>query len=439
MSETQFAWQRRIRSETALLKLFGLSMTLVFAGGFAAWASFAPLQGAAVASGTVAAAGRNIQIQHLEGGILRQFMVREGDHVSRDQTVMVLDDTTARTEYQRLVKQAMILQTRIARLSAERDGRDAFEVSFTDEQQHFATEIASVLNEERKEFAARLARFQSERLILGQRVTRLNESLDGLKAQKKAVSDQIAVIEDEASRIKALLDRGLAVRSDHANLVRILADLLGQRGSLDAEIAGSATQIAEAQEQIERQMTQRIEEAVTRLNETRVAFADAEEKMRAAAAVLERTIIRSRVDGVVVNSIYNIAGNVISPGEKIMEILPTSETPLVEARLRPTDIDAVKKGQEARLRFVALNTRLTPEVGARVETVSADRLIDPATHEPYYRAVLRIDGELPPGLTVAELHPGMPVEAFIGTGERTFFEYLVKPISDSASRAFREE
>ncbi|UFS80044.1 HlyD family efflux transporter periplasmic adaptor subunit (plasmid) [Rhizobium sp. T1470] len=140
-----------------------------------------------------------------------------------------------------------------------------------------------------------------------------------------------------------------------------------------------------------------------------------------------------------VSSIYNFVGNVISPGEKVMEILPTTSRPLVEARLQPNDIDAVHKGQEARLRLTALNARLTPEVDAVVEQVSADRLIDETTHQPYYRALLRIADPLSAAITANDLHPGMPVEAFITTGDRTFFEYLSKPVLDSMQRAFVEE
>ena len=439
MSDTQFRWQARIVSSSdRLISIGGISVA-IFAGTFALWAGFVPLNGAALATGTVAAAGRNIQIQHLEGGILRQLLVREGDRITRGQTVLLLDDTAAAAEHKRLVKQLMILRAQIARLSAERDGLDAFVSTFPADLVPYVPEIQPVLDEEQKEFSARLARHRSEHSILGQRVERLNKTLEGLRMQRDAVTEQVEVIREEVGRIKSLLDKGLAIRSDYTDLMRVHADLLGQYGALDAEIAATAKQIAEAEEQIERQKTQRVEEAVTKLNETRVSLADAEERVRAARAVWDRTQIRSPVDGVVVNSIYNVAGNVISPGEKIMEILPKTDVPLVEARLRPTDIDAVKVGQSARLRFVALNARLTPEVGAKVLHISADRIIDQATQEPYYRTILRIDGELPLGLDANELHPGMPVEAYISTGERTFLEYLVRPIIDSASRAFTEE
>lgn len=145
------------------------------------------------------------------------------------------------------------------------------------------------------------------------------------------------------------------------------------------------------------------------------------------------------VDGIVVSAVYNAPGSVISPGEKLIEILPTISRLLVEARLHPRDIDAVRPGQAARLRFSALNARLTPEVAATVVEVSADRLLDQKTGEPYYRAKLHITDDLPKEVDADQIYPGMPVEAFITTGERTFFEYLAKPVADSFSRAFVEE
>jgi HlyD family secretion protein/epimerase transport system membrane fusion protein len=170
----------------------------------------------------------------------------------------------------------------------------------------------------------------------------------------------------------------------------------------------------------------------------RTNLADIEERMRAAQAVLQRTTITAPAAGIVVSSTYNSQGSVIGPGEKIMEILPTSSGLIVDAKLRPKDIDQVHVGQQAKLRLSALNTRLTPEVPATVSEISADRLIDQATHEPYFRAKLKITDALPAGVKREQLYPGTPVDAFISTGDRTFFEYLVRPMMDSFARAFRE-
>nr|WP_292132156.1 HlyD family efflux transporter periplasmic adaptor subunit [Mesorhizobium sp.] len=161
--------------------------------------------------------------------------------------------------------------------------------------------------------------------------------------------------------------------------------------------------------------------------------------MAAAQAILSRTTVRSPTDGIVVSAVYNSPGAVVAPGEKVIEILPTSSNLIVEAKLSPHDIDSVHAGQSARLKLTALNTRLTPDVDATVINVSADRLMDENTHEPYYRAKLRITENLPAPVTAEQLYPGMPVEAFISTGDRTFFEYLLRPVLDSFHRAFVEQ
>jgi HlyD family type I secretion membrane fusion protein len=208
---------------------------------------------------------------------------------------------------------------------------------------------------------------------------------------------------------------------------------------VESEIASAAVQVVEAHQQIERLATQRVEQAVTRLNEIRTELADFEEQMLAAQAVLDRTVIRAPVDGIVVSSVYNSRGSVIGPGERVMEILPTTQDLIVDARLQPQDIDAIQIGQPARLRLSALNARLTPEVEGEVLQISADRLIDEVTGVPYYRAKIRITDELPPEVSREQLYPGMPVETFIATGERTLVEYLVRPVLDAFSLAFREE
>ncbi|WP_245461294.1 HlyD family type I secretion periplasmic adaptor subunit [Rhizobium sp. WSM1325] len=404
------------------------------------WGATAPIAGAAVAAGTVAAAGRNIHMQHLEGGIVREMHAREADHVRKGDTVMVLDDTVAKTQLNRLVKQWVSLSARIQRLAAERDGAETFKAEIHDEAIIPLTSgLTQIIDEEQKEFEARFARFRSEQLILHQRLDQLDETRNGLRQQKAAIEKQSSIIKDELARKQGLLDRGLINRSDYTELLRIDAELLGQMAALTSEQATTGSQIAEADEQIERQKTQRVEDAVTKLTETRSTLRDVQEQVAAALEVLQRTVIRAPTDGIVVTSLYNVIGNVIAPGEKIMEILPTTKRPLVEARLQPIDIDVIHIGQRARLRFSALNARLTPEVDATVQQVSADRLIDQATQQPYYRALLEITEALPASVPVDQLYPGMPVEAFISTGDRTFFDYLSQPLFDSARHAFIEE
>ncbi|MBX5214019.1 HlyD family type I secretion periplasmic adaptor subunit [Rhizobium sp. NLR10a] len=433
-----FDWQDRLHLSPSSPAILGYLAITVMICTFGVWGAVAPIDGAAVAPGVVAAAGRNIQMQHLEGGILREIKVEEGDRVRKGDVLLLLDETAAKTQVNRLEKQLVALDIQIKRLEAERDGLESLIVTIK-EVSSVDTDFSDIGNEEVREFEARLARFESEQLILAQRLDQLADAQEGLVQQKLAVDKQSFIIKDELARKQGLLEKGLINRTDYTELLRIDAELVGQSAALAAQQANTRSQEAEAREQIERAKSQRVEEAVSKLTEAKASLRDVEEQLTAASGVLGRTTIRAPVDGIIVTSAYNVVGNVISPGEKVMEILPTSEQPLIEARVKPTDIDVVHIGQTARLRFSALNARLTPEVTATVRKISADRLVDQASQESYYRAILQVTGSLPPSIDETQVHPGMPVETFINTGERTFFEYLLKPLLDSTRLAFVED
>ncbi|TPJ62196.1 HlyD family type I secretion periplasmic adaptor subunit [Mesorhizobium sp. B2-7-1] len=428
----------RPRTDFRRTAFAGYAAIALLIGGFGYWAAKAPLAGAVITQGTIAATGGNILIQHREGGIIKQLLVHEGDRVREGQELILLDRTAAEADLNRLTRQWIALKASAARLEAERDGLATLAPIAEPAPAPFQPEFENLIREQKKEFDARLARFRSEQSILAQRVAMHRESVTGLNAQKLAIEQQAEVVKKELGIKTDLLDRGLTDRNEYSLLLRSEADLVGQAGALEANLASANTQIIEAEVQTERATTQRVEEALTKLDDVRTNLADIEERMRAAQAVLQRTTITAPAAGIVVSSTYNSQGSVIGPGEKIMEILPTSSGLIVDAKLRPKDIDQVHVGQQAKLRLSALNTRLTPEVPATVSEISADRLIDQATHEPYFRAKLKITDALPAGVKREQLYPGTPVDAFISTGDRTFFEYLVRPMMDSFARAFRE-
>jgi HlyD family type I secretion membrane fusion protein len=434
MAKAGFLWERSVNGNVRAVALFGYGAVALLVGSFGYWAATAPISGAAVAPGTIAAAGRNIMIQHLEGGIVRAIRVEEGDAVRQGQELLLLDETIPKTQVSRLQKQFASFSATIVRLEAERDGSQELSLPTATVQEH-----SDLLHEQRKEFEARLARFHSEQEILRQRVATLEEALVGLKSQQTAVEGQRVIINDEMTRKKTLIDKGLANHTEYSQILRNDADLIGQAGSVASEIASTRTKIIEAKEQIERLTTQRVEQAVTQLAEVRVKQSDVEEQLLAARAILSRVSVRSPADGIVVSALYNSPGSVVAPGEKLIEILPTTSKLIVDARVNPRDVDTVRIGQHARVRLTALNARITPEVVATVTHVSADRLIDEATKEPYFRARLQLAEKLPAEISIHQLYPGTPAEIFIGTGDRTFLEYLVKPVMDSFSRAFTEE
>lgn len=433
-----FRWTQSIDTGTGSISMFGYAFMVICLGGFGLWASTAPLAGATIASGYVAASGQNIMVQHLEGGIVKTISAREGDRVKAGQPLMTLDSTTAEAQLNRLLKQLAALRAKSMRLEAERDLLDKLVIPTDIVRSSRGDGFPDVIAEQQVEFNARYARYVAEREILKQRITALNEAIVGLDGQKKASEDQLKIVREEIDRKKRLLEDGLTNRSEYTNLLRAEAELIGQVGSLQSQIASSSTQIIETKQQIERLTTARVEDAVAELNTERATIADVEEQARAAQAILDRTVIRSPADGIIVRSVHNSASSVIRAGEPFMELLPTSDQLVIEARISPHDIDSLRIGQQARLHFSALNARITPQVDGTVTYISADRLVDQASGQPFYTARLKITDDLPPEVTRDKIYPGMPVETYISTGERTFFEYLVRPLMDSFSRAFRE-
>ncbi|MET3596288.1 HlyD family secretion protein [Mesorhizobium shonense] len=432
-----YRWQRNVDTRTDRITLAGYASVSVFLLGFGFWGATAPIAGATIAPGVVAAAGQNVMIQHLEGGVVSSIKVREGDRVLRGQALIVLDPTVAQSQLNRVLKQWVAQKAEIARLEAERDGLEKIVLPRDLGAYSGAPEFSDVFAEQTKEFQARLARYAAEQEILRERAAALQEAVAGLRAQKDAAENQLAIVNAETERKRHLLEKGLTNRSEYTDLLRSTAELVGQAGSLEAQIASSATQTVEARQEIERLTTSRVEDAVTELNKARAQVADLEEQINAARSVLVRTTIRAPVDGIIVRSLYNSEGSVIRAGEVAMELLPTNEL-IVEAKIKPEDIDSIRVGQGANMMLTALNARTTPKVSGKVFYISADRLITPSTGQPYYTVRLKMADKLPPQVKPEQIYPGMPVETFISTGERTFLTYLTKPLVDSFQRAFRE-
>jgi HlyD family type I secretion membrane fusion protein len=432
-------WQDRVDTRTGGPWLLGFLTAVLFVGGFGVWAFTAPLSGAAIATAVVAAAGRNVIIQHLEGGIVKDVLALEGERVKAGDILVLMDTTAAQTQLSRLIRQAIALHAKADRLVAERDGLEAIVSSGQVEAIAGGRPYDDVMAEQSKEFAARLKRYRVEQQILGQSVAALEEAYIGLGLRADAIEQQLTIIRDEAARKKQLLDQGLANRTEYSELLRSEAELLGAQGQLRSERDTNRIQLIEAREQIARLDTARVENAVTELNTVRAQLADIDEQITNAEAIVARTEVVAPADGIILKSAVNVPGSVVAPGAPIIELLPTTSELIIEARLSPQDVDAVEVGQGARLRFSSLNARITPEVAATVIYVSADRFVEDQTGVPYFIARLRITEDLPPEVTPERIVPGMSVEAFISTGDRTFAEYVIRPVVDSFSRAFREE
>ena len=431
-------WTSRVDTGLSGPTLAGLIIVGVFILMFGLWAAFAPLAGAAVAHGVVSASGQNLRIQHFEGGMIDQILVQEGDTVSRDQPLLTLDSTDALATRDRYRKQLIGLRARAERLQAERDGED---VRFSDQlkQDAINADLQVDLAEQTKEFDKRSERYATDEKIANQQIVALQQQEVGLRAQEKSAREQIAVIEQEIAVKSKLVKRKLAPKSQLLRLQRSRSELEGRIGDFVSRIGETRSSIVKAMEQKLRLQAERSEAAAAQLNEVRSSMAETEELIRTAEDVLSRVIVRAPADGVVVNINKNTPGSVVRKAEDLVVLLPRGGELIIEARLEPQDIDVVNVGQGASLRFSTLNTRTTPEVEGQVSYISADRQIDPNTNEAFYTARLTFTDTLPQGFNRGLIYPGMPVETYIETGDRTFFQYLTKPITDSFSRAFREE
>lgn len=433
------AWKKSLPTGIRGPVLVGMVIAGLFVGGFGVWGATVPISGAAVASGVVAASGQNLLVDHLEGGLISTIEVVEGQFVRAGEALLELDATRALSDRDRVKNQLLGLEARLARALAERDGATLLE--FSDELTSQANDLGKQeeLRQQQTEFENRLQRHESELEVLAQRGQAIRDEIAGLEIQASSEETKLEVIREELDQKKDLLEQGLTPRSQYNALQRAEADSRGRMGSLLAAIAQRKTSLAETRTQELRERARRREEAAQLVNQVQLEINDLEEQLLAREDILKRVVLRAPADGVVVKLNKNTIGSVVRPGEAVVEILPTATDLIIEARLSPQDIDVVSVGMDANVRFVALNARTTPEATANVIYVSADRLIDPDTRASYYVSRLKLQEDLPPPLSRDQIYPGMPVDAFIGTGERTFFEYLLRPILDSFSKAFREE
>lgn len=419
--------------------LAGSAALLLFFGGFGVWASTAPIAGAAVAAGTLVVSGQNKVVQHLEGGIITDILVEEGSRIEIGAPVLVLDRTAAAANLARMTERRDTLMALEAKLLAERDSLD--EIRFPQQLTDQTADplIVRLLEDERTDFVARLSRHRDEIGILEKKIQALEEKIIGIEAQNEAVIEQMGLMEEELQGLSGLMKDGLTTQERLLALKRARASLFGDKGENLAAIATARQDIAQTEQQIQHTRTTRQEEASKQLTQVRASLQDVENQIKAARDILNRIVVRSPISGTVIKLGVSTIGEVIQSGQKLLEILPEGAELLVEARVHPEDIDVVSVGQEASIMFGALNRRTTPVAKATVEFVSADILVDEATGQPYYLTRLGLSDIGEAGISILDLYPGMHVETFITTEDRTFLNYLVRPIMDSFSKAFREE
>jgi HlyD family type I secretion membrane fusion protein len=434
MSENEKSWSA---TRPLILGFIGL---LVLFGGFGTWAMTSQIAGAVVASGRIEV-DRNRQIvQHETGGVVAEILVDEGDSVQAGDTLLKLDREQLESELAIVEGQLFELMARRGRLEAQRDEADDIEF---DEVLIAAgaanSDTQELMEGQRNLFDARRVSVAQELDQLGKRSLQIGAQIEGVAAQETALARQLELIEEELGNQQSLLDRGLTQASAVLTLQREQARLRGQIGELSAQKAQLQERVTEIDIERLKLGSAGREEAITRLRDLRYRELELAEQRRALLAQIDRLDIRAPVSGVIYAMQVQTPRSVVRAAEPLMYLVPQDRPLVIAARVQTIHVDQVAVGQDVNLRLSALNQRTTPELVGQVLQVSADAIEDEATGQAYYRAEIALNpGEIDKLAEGTILLPGMPVEAFIRTGERSPMAYLIKPMADYFARAFRE-
>ena len=428
-----------IRASIRLHIVIGVAVVAFLALGVGGWASTAEISGALIAQGSLVVDSNVKKVQHPSGGVVGEVRAHDGDHVKAGDILIRLDETVTRANLAIITKGLNELYARKARLGAERDGADAVAVPKELAGRDGDPEVQEALASERKLFELRRKARFGQKNQLQERIKQLQEQITGLTAQQDAKSKEMTIINQELQGVRDLWARNLVQISRLTSLEREEARLQGEHGQLIASAAEAKGKIVETELQILQVDQEFTSDVAKELRETDSKIGEYVERKVTAEDQLKRTELRAPQDGTVFQSTANTVGGVITAGDPVMLIVPEADTLLVEAKVEPRDIDQVQFGQPVVLRFSAFNMRTTPELNGTVVRVGADTSTDQRTGQSYYVVRISMPVDELAKLGEVKLTPGMPVEAFIQTGERTMLSYLVKPLHDQLKRAFREK
>ena len=430
---------RDARSSIRLHLIVGLAVVVVLAGGLGGWASTTEKSGALIAPGAIVVDSNVKKVQHPTGGVVGEVLARDGDIVKAGDVVVRLDDTVTKASLAIVTKNLDGLWARAARLQAEQQGlsKVVFPAMLLDRMDD--PDVKNIIASETKLFEVRTTGRIGQKAQLRERITQLNEEIAGLTAQEQAKDQEIALVEKELVGVNSLYDQHLVQISRLTTLQRDAARLNGERAQFVASRAQAKGKITETELQIIQVDKDLVSDVSKDLRETNDKIGEFVERKVTAEDQLRRTDIRAPQDGMVLQSTVHTVGGVITAGDAIMMIVPQADALSVEAKVNPQDIDKLQIGQKTLLRLSAFNQRTTPELNGVVTRVSPDVTTDQRTGQSYYTIRVSMPPEEVKRLGDAKLIPGMPVEAFVQTGDRTMLSYLIKPLRDQLMRAFREK
>jgi membrane fusion protein, type I secretion system len=420
--------------------LFGMFGLLVLLGGFGVWAVRTTLAGAIIASGRIEVDRKRQIVQHIDGGVVSEILVQEGDTVEKGAVLIRLDSTLLASQKIIVEGQLFELMSRRARLAAERDGSDT--LKFDEELVKIAAarpEVADLLAGQERLFVARRESVARETEQLNKRAGQIQSQIVGIKAQQDSLDQQLVLIKKELANQQILLDRGLAQAGTVFNLERNAANLQGRIGELAATQAQAEGRITEIDIEILKLGTRQREEAITRLRDLQYRELELAEQRRGLQERLTRLDITAPVSGIVYGLQVQTVRSVIRPADPVLFLVPQDRPLVIVARVDPIHVDQIYVGQQVTMRFSALDQRQTPELFGRVTTISPDAFDDPNTGMTFYRAEIVLkEGELERLAEGTVLLPGMPVETYLRTRDRSPMAYLIKPLADYFIKAFRE-
>ncbi|CDX17948.1 Type I secretion membrane fusion protein, HlyD family [Mesorhizobium sp. ORS 3324] len=431
------ASRRDLKQRTRPARVLGYVSSIVFVGGVAAWSCVALLASAVVANGVVSPEGYRKTVQHLEGGIIGTIHVKEGDKVSAGQVLISLKTTEAQGRYDELQGHYIRLLATEARLVAELAGQDR--ITFPKELTSIDSEIArKVVAEEQALLDSRLATREGRTQILNKRIAQIEEQSIGSREVMAAEADQLKLIDQEIASAQELYNKGLERLPRILALQRSEADIRANQASNRAQVAHNDQQIGETQFQLLNLRQQDSETANEDLAKVRTDLAELRSQLPSRQDVLARTDIVAPIAGTVMNLRVTTETGVISSGQPLLDIVPNEPNLIIDSRIKPTDIDVVHPDMPARVVLTAYPSRHLPQIHGLLTSVSADRLTDEKTGEPYFLAKVKVDAADLGELHDVHLSPGMPAEVMILTGEHTLLDYMLAPVQASLTRSFRE-